>query len=245
MVSAPRPPLTSSPKSKLEMPRQCRVAVPLPIMRDVSARVRRPLLFSIAAFIFSFVSKSTTVYTIVARIHASSEHTPLCSSCGLVLCALQFPHRPCPHCTTPLLTPSARVALIAQLEELRVFALKKEVEAHEREAEELRLAEGAFPALWGSGSGGGGAAVGVRGEVRGEGREMVVVVDSVIVCFWWIRERNTSGSSLTRGRARRRKRRMRQQVSMGRCRHYSACPRHRGKLSTCMCSMGLRRAGRI
>src|SRR6266403_4415812 len=212
-------------------------------MRDVSARVRRPLLFSLSAFIFSFVSKSTTVYTIVARIHALSEYTPLCSSCGLVLCALQLPHRPCPHCTTPLLTPPARAALIAQLEELRAFALKEEAEAHEREAEELRLAEGAFPALLSSGSGGGGAALGVGGGGREEGREVVVVVDSVIVCFWWIRERNTSRSSLTRGRARRKRRMWR--VLMGHCRHYSMCPRHRGKLSMWMCSVGLRRAGWI
>jgi len=70
---------------------------------------------------------------------------------------------------------------------LRAFALKEEAEAHEREAEELRLAEGAFPALLSSGSGGGGAALGVGGGGREEGRE-VVVVDSVIVCFWWIRK---------------------------------------------------------
>jgi len=75
--------------------------------------------------------------------------------------------------TTPLLTPPARAALIAQSEELRAFALKEE-------AEDLCLAEGAFPALSSSGSSGGGAAVGVVGE-REEGRE--VVVDSVIVCF--------------------------------------------------------------
>ena len=72
------------------------------------------------------------------------------------------------------------MALIAQLEDLRAFTLKDEAEMREREAGELRLAEGAFPALSSSGSSGGGAAVGVVGE-REEGRE--VVVDSVIVCF--------------------------------------------------------------
>jgi Putative zinc finger motif, C2HC5-type len=89
----------------------------------------------------------------VARIHALSEYTPLCSSCGLVLCALQPPHRPCPHCSTPLLAPPARAALLAQLEELRAQVLTEEAEAREREAEELRLAEGSFPALSGSGFG--------------------------------------------------------------------------------------------
>jgi len=53
----------------------------------------------------------------------------------------------------------------------------------ERGAEELRLAEGAFPARSSSGSGGGCAAIGVRGGGgREEGRE--VVVDSDILCFW-------------------------------------------------------------
>ena len=113
----------------------------------------------------------------VARIHALSEYTPLCSSCGLVLCALQPPHRPCPHCSTPLLAPSARAALLAQLEELRAQVLKEEAEAREREAEELRLAEGSFPALSGSGFGSGsgpGGGVGItaggvstRGGARG------------------------------------------------------------------------------
>ncbi len=139
---------------------------------------------------FNFLSFPNPLYIIVARIHGLSEYTHLCLSCGLVLCALQPPHRPWPHCTTPLLTPPVRAALIAQLEELCPFTLK-EAEAREREAEGLRLAEGAFPALLSSGSGRGGATVGVRGGGREEGREVVVmavVVDWVIVCFWWIRK---------------------------------------------------------
>ncbi|KAI9509403.1 hypothetical protein F5148DRAFT_1367190 [Russula earlei] len=82
-----------------------------------------------------------------ARVHALSEHTPLCTACGLVLCALHPPHRVCPHCAAPLLTPPARAALIAQLEELRDQTLAEEAATREGEAEALRLAEGAFPAL--------------------------------------------------------------------------------------------------
>ena len=60
---------------------------------------------------------------------------------------------------------------------------KEEAAVRERGAEELRLAEGAFPARSSSGSGGGCAAIGVRGGGgREEGRE--VVVDSDILCFW-------------------------------------------------------------
>ena len=93
-----------------------------------------------------------------ARAHALSEYTPLCTACGLVLCSLHPPHRPCPHCAKPLLTPPARAALIVQLEEQRAHTLAEEATAREREVEEQRLAEGAFPALKnlqlaGSGSG--------------------------------------------------------------------------------------------
>lgn len=101
-------------------------------------------------------------------MHEVSEYTPLCPSCGLVLCALQPPHRPCPHCAVPLLAPPARAALVAQLEELRASTLKEEAVAREREAEELRLAEGAFPALLSSG--GGGAGAGASGGGGGAGR---------------------------------------------------------------------------
>jgi len=66
-----------------------------------------------------------------------------------VLCAQQPPHRACPHCAAPLLTPAARDALIAQLEELRARTLAEEEEERCREEEALRLAEGAFPALGG------------------------------------------------------------------------------------------------
>lgn len=113
-----------------------------------------------------------------ARIHALSEYTPICSSCGLVLCALQLPHLPCPHCSSPLLTPPARAALLAQLEELRAYALQEEAEAREREAEDMRLAEGAFPALSGgvgtaaggaAGGGGGGGGFGGGRGARGGG----------------------------------------------------------------------------
>jgi hypothetical protein len=79
----------------------------------------------------------------------------------------------------PLLAPPARAALIAQLEELRVDTLKEEAMAREREAEEMRLAEGAFPALSGGGGGSGNAAGGGGGGARGGGGgHRVLSVDS-------------------------------------------------------------------
>ena len=95
-----------------------------------------------------------------ARTHPPSEYTPLCNSCGLILCTLHAPHRPCPHCIAPLLDASARNALLVQLDEQRAHVLAEEALERQRAAEALRKAEGAFPAL-----GGGGAPKGAGGGV--------------------------------------------------------------------------------
>jgi len=92
-----------------------------------------------------------------ARTHPPSEYTPLCSTCGLILCTLHAPHLPCPHCATPLLDAPAHSALLVQLDEQRAYVLAEEAEGRKRAAEALRKAEGAFPAL------GGGALPGAPG----------------------------------------------------------------------------------
>ena len=53
------------------------------------------------------------------------------------------------------------------VEERREQTLKEEAAARARAAEELRLAEGAFPALGGAGAGAGAGAGGVKGGVLG------------------------------------------------------------------------------
>jgi hypothetical protein len=69
--------------------------------------------------------------------------------------------------------------LVAQLEELRAHTLKEEAAARAREAEELRLAEGAFPALFsGEGGGGGGGAPARGGGGGAGGGHRVLSVDS-------------------------------------------------------------------
>ena len=103
-----------------------------------------------------------------------SEYTPLCSACGLVLCALHAPHHPCPHCTAQLLDPPARDALIVLLDERRALTLAEEASARIRAAEEVRLTQGAFPAL-----GGAAAAAAVPGKGAGGGaRVLSVSVDA-------------------------------------------------------------------
>ncbi|KAA1475571.1 hypothetical protein DENSPDRAFT_883663 [Dentipellis sp. KUC8613] len=99
-----------------------------------------------------------------ARSHPLSRFTPLCKRCGLVLCALQRPHAPCPACGAPLLTPPARAALLAQLQAELDDTLAREERARLRALEDARAAAGAFPTLGQAGAGGaGGDAGGLRG----------------------------------------------------------------------------------
>ncbi|KAF8517160.1 putative zinc finger motif, C2HC5-type-domain-containing protein [Hysterangium stoloniferum] len=82
-----------------------------------------------------------------ARTHPLSKYTPLCFQCGLVLCSLQAPFYPCPHCASPLLNPSSRTTLIQRISEEISEVLAQEVEQRERERDELQRAAGAFPTL--------------------------------------------------------------------------------------------------
>jgi hypothetical protein len=84
---------------------------------------------------------------ILARAHELSPYTPICSACGLILCALNLPHHACPHCRTSLLTTSARLSLLHTLEQSIEETLTKEEKERERAIEEARRAAGAFPTL--------------------------------------------------------------------------------------------------
>jgi hypothetical protein len=72
---------------------------PPSIARDVTARVR---IFPNPLFIQLELHSH-----FVARIHALSEYTTICSSCGLVLCALQPPHCLCSRCSSAFLVLEA------------------------------------------------------------------------------------------------------------------------------------------
>ncbi|KAG8714588.1 hypothetical protein FRC09_017460 [Ceratobasidium sp. 395] len=69
--------------------------------------------------------------------HGLSSYTPLCNFCGIILCSLHNPALPCPSCSSPLLPPATRNAVLAQLEQELVTHLSLEAE---KRAEELRLA---------------------------------------------------------------------------------------------------------
>ncbi|THH17881.1 hypothetical protein EW146_g3018 [Bondarzewia mesenterica] len=82
-----------------------------------------------------------------ARTHDLSSYTPICEHCGLILCTLNPPHLPCPHCSSSLLTPHARQFLISQVENEILQALAREEEGRQRAVEEARITAGAFPTL--------------------------------------------------------------------------------------------------
>jgi len=85
----------------------------------------------------------------LAQVHKISPHTPLCMSCGLILCELNQPYRPCPFkpCGQDLLAGQARAALIDSLKEKVVQTIAEEEDIRRKEEEERRRAAGAFPEL--------------------------------------------------------------------------------------------------
>ena len=91
----------------------------------------------------------------LAQTHKLSPYTPLCASCGLIICKLHQPYRICPFepCGQPLLTPHARTALIHALNDKIATTIAEEEVKRRREEEERRLAVGAFPTLQGPSGG--------------------------------------------------------------------------------------------
>ncbi|QRW16863.1 Zinc finger, C2HC5-type protein [Rhizoctonia solani] len=87
--------------------------------------------------------------------HELSHYVPICIHCGIVLCSLHNPALPCPSCSSPLLPPATRNALLLQLQEELALQIRKE---DEKIAEEMRIAKeielhnsggGNFPTLTG------------------------------------------------------------------------------------------------
>jgi hypothetical protein len=85
----------------------------------------------------------------LAQVHKISPYTPLCMSCGLILCDLNQPYRACPFnsCRQALLAPQARAALITALGEKIAITIAEEENMRRKEEEDRRRAAGAFPQL--------------------------------------------------------------------------------------------------
>ncbi|KAF9529521.1 hypothetical protein CPB83DRAFT_852265 [Crepidotus variabilis] len=83
----------------------------------------------------------------LARTHPLSSYTPLCYSCGLILCDVNLPQFACPDCASALLSEINRKSLIDQVELDISDTIAKEIEDQERAIETARMAAGAFPTL--------------------------------------------------------------------------------------------------
>lgn len=90
-----------------------------------------------------------------AREHKLSSYTPICFTCGLILCSLNLPYYTCPSCSTSLLSqPSTSTqlsnpkdTLIAKFQSDIDAQLAKELADRERAIEQARRAVGDFPTL--------------------------------------------------------------------------------------------------
>ena len=86
-------------------------------------------------------------------MHPLSHYTPICPSCGLVLCSLQLPNLPCPSCTKPLLNTVSRERVKRKIQDeindilSREQAEKDRLEEEERRRLEAESGGGLFPTL--------------------------------------------------------------------------------------------------
>ncbi|KAJ3785615.1 hypothetical protein GGU10DRAFT_268821 [Lentinula aff. detonsa] len=85
-----------------------------------------------------------------AREHPLSPYTPICQTCGLILCNINQPHFACPHCLTSLIPGNLRNTLISRLQVQLDETVAKEVAARERAIEAAKQQAGAFPTLYGA-----------------------------------------------------------------------------------------------
>jgi hypothetical protein len=83
----------------------------------------------------------------LARDHPLSPYVRICQSCGLIQCSLNLPYYACPFCSTALLSPDEKKALIADLEQQMADNLAREAEKRERAVEKAKKAAGDFPTL--------------------------------------------------------------------------------------------------
>ena len=115
-----------------------------------------------------FPATSAAAFAIAARMHPLSPYTPICRACGLILCELNLPHAACPHCSSALLIPAARTALVESLDTQIADTLAKEEDERARAVQVARAAAGAFPTLSASASA---SAAASRASTPGSGSE--------------------------------------------------------------------------
>ncbi|KAJ3893665.1 hypothetical protein GG344DRAFT_42867 [Lentinula edodes] len=85
-----------------------------------------------------------------ARNHPLSSYTPICRTCGLILCNVNQPYFACPHCLASLISGNIRDSLVSRIQAQLDQTIAREVAARERAIEEAKQQAGAFPTLYGT-----------------------------------------------------------------------------------------------
>ncbi|KIR58663.1 hypothetical protein I314_05502 [Cryptococcus bacillisporus CA1873] len=112
-----------------------------------------------------------------ARLHTLSPYTPICQTCGLIICTLHAPHLPCPSCAHPLYNAAQLSRLILKVEtdlENQLEKERMEELGRERERQEMLLAEsggGQFPSL----TAGSASATGTNNVPLGGARKVISI----------------------------------------------------------------------
>src|SRR6266550_1252547 len=96
----------------------------------------------------------SSVFINKARDHALSSYTPICRTCGFILCSMNLPQYACPFCSGALLSPQEKSSLVASLEKQIRDILDREEREREKEAQDAKKAAGEFPTLLNSMKGG-------------------------------------------------------------------------------------------
>ncbi|KAJ3874115.1 hypothetical protein F5051DRAFT_498528 [Lentinula edodes] len=85
-----------------------------------------------------------------ARNHPLSASTPICRTCGPILCNINQPYFACPHCLAWLISENIRDCLVSRIQAQLDQTTAREVAARERAIEEAKQQAGAFPTLYGT-----------------------------------------------------------------------------------------------
>ena len=99
-----------------------------------------------SGLLHSFIH-SSRVWSNKARDHPLSNYTPICRTCGLILCSMNLPQHACPFCSGALLSPEEKRSLVASLEKQIEDIQAREKEERQREAQQAKRAAGEFPTL--------------------------------------------------------------------------------------------------
>ncbi|KAF8600469.1 hypothetical protein BDV93DRAFT_559282 [Ceratobasidium sp. AG-I] len=150
---APRRPSPQPPQKKPKESKPQSSAAASELLKSHEVKRLEKLIDEVSTGVVDSRSANRPGCFCMAKSHPLSTYVPLCIHCGIILCSLHNPALPCPSCSSPLLPPATRNALLTQLQEELAVQLSKEAEKRAEEMRKIREAElarsggGHFPTL--------------------------------------------------------------------------------------------------